>query len=90
MAMAWSLCLNATIQSILEANKKDNKSKVRVEAESKRDKKDGLHYILRAFVAIENHNEADTLKLAKMAHRLCPVSKLISENKFVTVHFEQY
>ncbi|NLC54505.1 MAG: OsmC family protein [Erysipelothrix sp.] len=90
IAMAWSLCLNATVQSILEANKKDHKSRVTVEAESKRNKEHGLHYILKAYVAIDGYSEDDTIKLAKMAHRLCPISKLIEANEFVSVNYEAY
>lgn len=90
IGMAWSTCLNATIESILTSNKKDNKSRVRVEVESKRTDDYGLHYIVTAFVAVENYDENETLKIANTADRLCPISKLITNNPFVSLTFEEY
>ncbi len=90
IGMAWSTCLNATIESILEANDIDKESRVRVEVESKRDRENGLHYILVAYAAIQDHNEKETLRIANSADRLCPISKLISKNEFVSLEYEEY
>lgn len=90
IGMAWSACLNATIASIFDHNEINNKSRVRVEVESKRNKEHGLHYILVAYVAIEGYDEKETMKVARHADRLCPVSKLITENPFVSLAYEQY
>lgn len=90
MGMAWSACLNATIQSIFDANEIDKKIRVRVEVESKRNKENGLHYILVAHIAVEDYDEKETMKVARHAHRLCPVSKLIEKNEFVSLAYEAY
>lgn len=90
VGMAWATCLNATIISIFKTNKKENKSRVRVVAESKTDAANGLHYILTAYVAIEDYDENETLKFANMADRLCPISKLIEKNQFVSLKYEEY
>lgn len=90
IGMAWSACLNATLLSILTANKIDNQTRVRVEVESKKDIKNGLHYIMTAYVAVEGFDEEKTLKFAKHADRLCPISKLIAENEFVSLVYEAY
>ena len=90
IAMAWSTCLNATVESILDSNNKSAKSRVRVEVESKRNKKHGLHYILEAFISIEGFDENETLKIANMADRICPISKLIEKNPFVSLTYEEY
>lgn len=90
IGMAWSTCLNATIESILEANDIDKKSRVRVDVESKRNREHGLHYILIAYAAIEDYDEDETLRIAKSADRLCPISKLIAKNEFVSLEYEEY
>lgn len=90
IGMAWSTCLNATIKSILKTNKIDNDSRVRVEVESKQNNDHGLHYIVTAYASIEGYDESETLKIAKMADRLCPISKLIIENEFVSLKYEAY
>lgn len=90
VGMAWSACLNATIESIFEHNKIENKSRVRVEVESKRNKEHGLHYIMTAYVAVEDYDEKETMKVARHADRLCPVSKLITKNPFVSLAYEAY
>lgn len=90
VGMAWSACLNATIESIFEHNEIENKSRVRVEVESKRNKEHGLHYIMTAYVAVEDYDEKETMKIARHADRLCPVSKLITENPFVSLAYEAY
>ena len=90
IGMSWSTCLNATIQSIFNSNDIDKKSRVRIEVESKRNREHGLHYILVAHVAVEDYDEEETLKVARHAHRLCPVSKLIDANEFVSLAYESY
>lgn len=90
VGMAWATCLNATIESIFDTNDIENESRVRVEVESKRNQEHGLHYIVTAYVAIEDYDEEETLKVARHADRLCPVSKLITENQFVSLAYEAY
>lgn len=90
IGMAWSACLNATLESIFESNQIKKKTRVRVEAESKRNREHGLHYILTAYVAVEDFDEQQTLKFARHADRLCPISKLIKDNEFVSLAYEAY
>lgn len=90
IGMSWSACLNATIQSIFSSNDINKESRVRVEVESKRNREHGLHYILVAYIAIEDYVEEETMKVARHADRLCPVSKLIAENEFVSLAYEAY
>lgn len=90
IGMAWSACLNSTIQSIFDANKIDKQLRVRVEVESKRNRENGLHYILVAYIAVKDYDEKETLKVARHAHRLCPISKLIAKNEFVSLVYEAY
>lgn len=90
MGMAWSTCLNATIESIFEANEINKESRVRVEVESKRNREYGLHYIVTAYIAVEDYDEKETLKVARHADRLCPISKLIRKNQFVSLAYETY
>lgn len=90
MAMAWSTCLNATIMSVFRQNKIDNASRVRVSVEQKVNEKEGLHYVVIAYVAIEGYDEKQTMKIAKIADRLCPISKLITKNEFVSLEYEVY
>lgn len=90
IGMAWSACLNSTIESIFDVNKIENKSRVRVEIEAKQNRAHGYHYILIAHVAVEDYDEKETLKVARHAHRLCPISKLIAENEFVSLAYEIY
>lgn len=90
IGMAWSGCLNSTIESIFTTNKITNKHRVRVEVEAKRNRAHGYHYILVAYVAIEDYDENETVKVARHAHRLCPISKLIAENEFVSLAYEVY
>lgn len=90
IGMAWSTCLNATIESIFETNEIDKESRVRVEVESKRNREHGLHYIVTAYIAVEDYDEEETLKVARHADRLCPISKLITENQFVSLAYEAY
>ena len=90
IGMAWSACLNSTIESIFDSNKIANKIRVRVEVEAKHNRAHGYHYILIAYVAVEDYDEKETLKVARHAHRLCPISKLIAENEFVSLAYEVY
>ncbi len=90
IGMAWSTCLNATIKSIFNQNKIENISRVRVEVEQNHTKELGLYYIVIAYVAIDGYSENETLKIANMADRLCPVSKLITLNQFVSLEYEKY
>lgn len=90
IGMAWSACLNSTIESIFESNKIENRIRIRVQIEAKRNREQGYHYILTAYVAIEAYDEKETLKVARHAHRLCPISKLIAKNEFVSLAYEAY
>ena len=90
IGMAWSTCLNATIIHIFKSEKIENKSRVRVEVIQKTSKDYGLHYVVSAFVAIEGYNENETLRVANTADRLCPISKLITNNPHVSLKYEEY
>lgn len=90
IGMAWSGCLNSTVASIFQANQINKESRVRVEVQSDRNREHGLHYRLTAYLAVEDYDETETLKVARHAHRLCPISKLIAENSFVSLAYESY
>ncbi len=90
IGMAWSTCLNATIKSIFNQSKIENISRVRVEVEQKHTKELGLYYTMIAYVAVDGYSENETLKIANTADRLCPISKLITLNQFVSLKYEQF
>lgn len=91
MGMAWSTCLNATMQVMLKAKRTPKESKVRVVVTfNKEENKPGYYFTMNAYASVEGYSIEETLKLANQAHAQCPVSKLISANEHVHVHAEMY
>lgn len=90
IGMAWSTCLNATIIQVFKSENIKNTSRVRVEVIQKTSKEYGLHYVVTAFVAVDGYNENETLRVANTADRLCPISKLITNNPHVSLKYEEY
>ncbi|MGP6147530.1 OsmC family protein [Jeotgalibaca sp. A127] len=76
--LAWSTCLNATIQALLKARGVNTRSRVEVVVDYKRESDGrGYYFDLTASAAIEGYDEDQTKKLFTNAHRRCPVSKII-------------
>ncbi|CDR31484.1 Organic hydroperoxide resistance protein-like [Acholeplasma oculi] len=87
---AWATCLNATIISILKAKNLNSKSKVDVTVKLFFDEKTRYHFTLDAVASIENMDLSEAEKIVQTAHRFCPVSKLIHDNKGVTISVTPY
>lgn len=85
LGLAWATCLNATVKSILERQKLDNPSYVRVTVRLWFEEKTRYHFTLHAEVAIKDLDMEKTRLYTETAHRFCPVSKLIGSNKDVTI-----
>lgn len=79
MALAWSTCLSATIQVLLETKGlSDKQSKVAVTANlQKEEDAAGYYFELLAEAAIEDLPLAQAEELVAQAHSRCPVSKLM-------------
>ncbi|SER50755.1 peroxiredoxin, Ohr subfamily [Propionibacterium cyclohexanicum] len=90
LAMAWSTCLNATVISVLERNHVDATSRVRVEVELHREPNGQYFFTPTAYVAIEGLDRDRAQRFVAMAHRRCPVSKLLAGDRGVRVLLEDY
>lgn len=78
--LAWSTCLNATLQALLKGRGHANRSRVEVKVDFKRESDGrGFYFDLKALAAIEGYEEAQTRKMLAAAHRRCPVSKIIGD-----------
>lgn len=84
--LAWSTCLNATIQALLKARGVNHKSRVETIVDYKRESDGrGFYFDLTARAAIEGYDEEKTQKIFTNAHRRCPVSKIIGSYPHVTL-----
>ncbi|EJN93400.1 OsmC family protein [Streptococcus ratti] len=90
MSSAWATCLNATIESLLEAQGKSHySSKTEVTATlNKETTKPGYYFSLDARVTIEGMILAQAEKIVEEAHQRCPVSKLIQQSPTITLQVE--
>ncbi|EMC60237.1 OsmC family protein [Streptococcus mutans] len=90
IASAWATCLNATIETLLEAQgKSKHSSKVEVRATlNKETSKPGYYFALDARVTIAGMTVAQAEKIVKEAHQRCPVSKLLQQSPTVTLKVE--
>lgn len=92
MGLAWATCLNATLISILKGrNLQKLDSKVRVLVSMMKEQAmSGYYFEMSAFVSIESLELEEVMKLAALADKFCPVSKLIRENPHVSIAIEEY
>ncbi|GAB3181440.1 OsmC family protein [Nesterenkonia halophila] len=91
VAMAWSTCLNATLEKVLDEHGLENDSRVRVEVELHREAEaPGYRFEPTAVVAIEGLDEDRARELADEAHARCPVSKLLSGPDVSTMRVEEF
>lgn len=85
LALSWAACLNSTAKSILRLRKITAQSLVKVEVDIDRFPETGLIFTPKAYLAVQGMNLEDTLEILTLAHKNCPVSKLLSSNKQTTV-----
>lgn len=85
ISLAWSSCLNATIQAILEAKGyHDTPSRVEVTVNlEKETNQSGYYFDVTALAAIKGWEIEKAEPFIKEAHNRCPVSKLIKQAKTV-------
>lgn len=75
--LALTTCLNATIQSLLKARGKENKSKVSSTIQLKRESEGiGYYFDVKVYASIEHFNTEQAEKVVKSAEKRCPVAKL--------------
>ena len=91
VASAWSTCLNATIQALLEARGQQLKSKVEIEVTLCREKNEpGYYFQVDAQAAIDQLSLEDAETIIAQAHLRCPVSKLLVGAKTLTLKTVAY
>lgn len=92
MGLAWATCLNATLISLLKGRNLDHlDSKVRVVVSMfKEPLISGYYFSMQAFISIESFDLDRSQAMALLAHRFCPVSKLISANPHVSIEVEEF
>lgn len=92
IASAWATCLNATIQSLLEAQGSKRRSKVDITVTlCKEDNGPGYYYFqVDAEAAIEGLVPDDAQEIVEQAHLRCPVSKLLAGAKTLTLVTVEY
>lgn len=79
LGMAWSTCLNATLEVVLGEAGIAARSTARVDVELHRDPSGvGYRFVPRAVVAVEGLSPAQAAPHAEAAHARCPISKLLT------------
>ncbi|GAB3186714.1 OsmC family protein [Nesterenkonia suensis] len=79
LGMAWSTCLNATLEVVLAEAGITARSRVRAEVELHRDRTGvGYRFVPRAAAAVEGMRPAQARIHVAAAHARCPVSKLLT------------
>ncbi|MER0122816.1 OsmC family protein [Streptococcus sp. ZJ93] len=87
IATAWTTCLNATIQALLESQKQSNQSRIEVTCELHREVAIGTGYYFQvnAKASIEGFTLEGAERLVQQAHSRCPVSKLINQSQTISL-----
>ena len=86
IGLSFSTCLNATIQSLLKARGKENKSRVEVHVDFMREPNGiGYFFNVEAFAKIAELPFEESKKIVEEAEKRCPVSKLFAGSKTVSV-----
>ncbi|MGX7418450.1 OsmC family protein [Carnobacterium gallinarum] len=84
LGLAYSTCLNATVQTILKEQGTINKSTVQINVDLIPEAV-GYHFDVQAFVWIEDFSLAESTIIVAAAELRCPISKLLVNSKTVTV-----
>lgn len=88
LALAWSTCLNATAQVIVNG---DRRTSVRVEVElHPSEPGPGYEFQADAYLSVEGATHTQTEEILAAAHARCPVSKLLRSSATARVHAEVY
>ncbi|AZP05412.1 OsmC family protein [Jeotgalibaca ciconiae] len=91
LGLSWATCLNATLQAILKGRGSKSRSKVEVAVDYKREETGfGFYFELTAIISIENTSLEDSERFMKIAHRKCPVSKIIGEYPHISMKVVPY
>ncbi|WP_034549948.1 OsmC family protein [Carnobacterium funditum] len=86
LGLSLSTCLNATIQSLLKARGKDNKSRVEVQIDFMRESSGiGFYFDVVALAQVDGLGFEEAKELVKEAEQRCPVSKLLMGSQTVVV-----
>jgi lipoyl-dependent peroxiredoxin len=88
IAHAWASCLHETVKLILKAKRMSNESVcyVKVCYVNEVKPKIGYKFLLDAYLEILNLSTEQTEIILHKAHQLCPISKLLKDNKDVNLH----
>lgn len=88
LALAWSTCLNATVQALIGERAR---SRVRVEVVlAEAPERGGFAFHPTAILSVEGMPAAEADELVRRAHTRCPVSRLISAAETVSVRAEEF
>lgn len=91
IALAWSTCLKATLDAVLEAKLMTNLSYVEVQVDlEKEPTASGYFFAVKGQASIEGVSLDEAKTLVQEAHTRCPVSKLISAAQSVSLETVPY
>ncbi|MDQ0223071.1 OsmC family protein [Streptococcus moroccensis] len=91
IALAWSTCLKATLDAVLEAKSMSNHSYVEVHVDlEKEPTTPGYFFAVRGQASIQGLSLDEADILIQEAHARCPVSKLIGQANSVTLETVAY
>ncbi|MGT2757693.1 OsmC family protein [Streptococcus ovuberis] len=86
LALAWSTCLNATIEALLDAKKISAKSTVSVTVDLlKEPEQTGYYFRVLGQASIQDLSLDEAQAIVQEADQRCPVSKLLAQAKTVTL-----
>ncbi|MDT2010944.1 OsmC family protein [Carnobacterium divergens] len=84
LALAYSTCLNATVETILKEQQQPKKSSVKVTI-ALIPETIGYHFNVTAKVFIESLSQPEIQEIVELANQRCPISKLMKGSQTVTV-----
>lgn len=91
LALAWSTCLKATLDAILEAKAMPNMSYVEVQVDLEKEPVcPGYYFAVKGQASIDGIPLDEANALIQEAHSRCPVSKLIGQAQSVTLETVTY
>lgn len=86
LALAWSTCLNATIEALLEARGLSTKSAVSVTVDLlKEPEQAGYYFRVLGQASIQGLSLDEAQAIVQEADQRCPVSKLLAQAKTVSL-----
>lgn len=84
-------CLNATIQSLLKARGRKNRSRVTSTIQLKREPEEtGYYFDVKVYAAIENVGQEEAEKIVESAEQRCPVAKLSKGATTLDIYTVEY